>query len=338
MLCVTHTHTHTRTRTRTRAHAHTHTHTYKHRHTHHTHTPSIHPSIHMLSSFHSVTTEGVVQAKKSCCMGSATIQKRWWLWSNCWWNVCMQKSHTSIWGGWCFCHLWFVKPALFITTKEHPRWLQLRAASVSLPLISQPLPLILVLLFFLLCLCIPLGVSSLDIPWLCLLPSVIQHPTLLRSLITRSFQWCMCLFSPNAWMPSTGVQTRNCLDVRWTGIPFCSLYICWVVRKIKKPWIWNVWPVGTLSDQSTQLLAAIKTKNKEIKLIALSETCWPRYSITKTCSIHTHVLEHTHTGTHDCLLHTYGTQPTQAHKQRSTQLPIMRNEYPQTGKGIENLM
>ena len=58
---------------------------------------------------------------------------------------------------------------------------------------------------------------------------------------------------------------------------------------------WNVQTLGTLSDQSTQCLAAIKTMNeKKIDLLALSETRWPGHGIAKVRS--TTIL---HSGTPD---------------------------------------
>ena len=103
--------------------------------------------------------------------------------------------------------------------------------------------------------------------------------------------------------------------VRWTGMPCCFLYtscqhtemqslqnqeiIC--VRQFlytksrARIACWNVQMLGTLSDQSTQCLAAIKTMNeKKIDLLALSETRWPGHGIAKVRS--TTIL---HSGTPD---------------------------------------
>ena len=62
---------------------------------------------------------------------------------------------------------------------------------------------------------------------------------------------------------------------------------------------WNVRSLGTLSNQSAPLLAAIKTMNeKRIELMALSETRWPGHGITKIRS--TTIL---HSGTPDSRVH-----------------------------------
>ena len=45
---------------------------------------------------------------------------------------------------------------------------------------------------------------------------------------------------------------------------------------------WNVRTLGSLSDQSAQLLAAIRTMNEKcIELLALSETLWTGHAVTK---------------------------------------------------------
>ena len=88
---------------------------------------------------------------------------------------------------------------------------------------------------------------------------------------------------------------------RWTGVPYCSMCIFKILAKLKlsKPrsWnflhaklktriaCWNVRTLGTLGDQSAQLLAAIKTmKEKNIELLALSESHWTGCGITRICS------------------------------------------------------
>ena len=61
---------------------------------------------------------------------------------------------------------------------------------------------------------------------------------------------------------------------------------------------WNVRTLGSLSDQSSQLLSAIETmQKKKIQLLALSETRWPGHGITvirSTTILHCGSSSHVH--------------------------------------------
>ena len=164
------------------------------------------------------------------------LQKRWWLWSDCWWDVHMQKSHTTIWGGWCFCHLWFVKSALFITTKEHPRWLQLRATSTSVCLCFLSLFLS-SLHSYSSCSACALMASSSHSSWC----PIAKHPVIASAPTSPPTSYTfkvshhkvisMVPLLTNCTAFTLWVHTRNGFDVRWTGVSFCSLYISWGCTK-----------------------------------------------------------------------------------------------------------
>ena len=119
-------HPHARTHTDRQTDRQTETHTHTHTHTHH---PSIHPSICCLALR---TPKGWGDAGHSgwfYIAGGLDLQKRWWLWSPCYWNAWWQYWHWIICMVKWHCCWWLVEPAWFRARKKQPGWLQCRALS-----------------------------------------------------------------------------------------------------------------------------------------------------------------------------------------------------------------